>query len=227
MLLKGIIASGGKSRDRFFKNVALLLPMNTNFLDFSSYSNSTAIFGSAAISTSVKRFEEGSGAFSTSGDYLSINETSNLGLGTQNFTIEMWVFKTTSIINWNGIFELGTGANPYQNGLLFRLQTVTDSFYIANTAYNWNPSTNFTLNQWNHLAIVRNDNNFKIYVNGNNVLSVTNSANLGPTSRIIIGASAHNTNQVLGGYIDEFRITKGVARYTDTFTPPELPFPKK
>jgi hypothetical protein len=211
--------------DPFFNDVVLLLPMNANFQDFSKSANSISIFGTPSIVPFSQRPDNG-GYFDSSGDYLSISDTPNLGLGTQNFTIEMWIFKSTALVNWNGIFELGTGINPYQNGLMLRLQsTTTDSLYIANVAYNWSPSSNFPLNQWNHLALVRNGNSFTVYVNGNSVLSVTNSANLGSTSRITIGASAHSTTQGLDGFIDDFRITKGIARYTTNFTPPTNQFP--
>lgn len=219
---KGLDISTG---DPYWDNVSLLLSMNgtngsTTFTD-SSKNNISMTASGAVISTTQSKFGGSSGAFISAGtNRLYSGSNSVFGMGTGDFTAEMWVYKSTSITNFNGIFNL----NQYNTGILLRMQTTSDSFYINGTNYNWNPSTNFPLNQWNHLAIVRNGNVFDIYVNGNSVLSVTNSSDLGATGTVEFGNQSHDANHYLNGYIDEARITKGIARYTSNFIPPTEPF---
>lgn len=225
MLRKGVIAASSSRRDPFFENVSLLLKMDgtngsTTFLDSSKNAFTVIRGGSAVISTTQSKFGGSSAAFLNSNDNVNVASNAAFGFATNNFTVEMWVFKSTSITNWNPIF----GVNQYTNGLLLRIQTVSDSFYINNTSYNWNPSINFPLNQWNHIALVRNGNLFTLYVNGTSVFSTTNTSNLGSSAPIMFGGSPHSLTERLGGYIDEVRVTKGVARYTSNFTPPIKPF---
>lgn len=176
--------------------------------------------GNARI-VGFNQFGGGSAIFSASGDFISIANNPILGLGVENFTIEMWAYRSAALTNWNAVFELGTGANPYLNGLMLRLQsTNNDPLYIAGTFYAWNPAANFPLNRWNHIALVRNGNLFTIYINGRSVFSTINSANLGSSSLMYIGNSVHsNGTQPIGGNIDEFIITKGIAKYISNFDP--------
>ena len=82
--------------------------------------------------------------------------------------------------------------------------------------------TGFPTGQWMHLAYVRAGATVKIAVNGvfsaqtinagaQSMYSSISSASLG---------SLHGYGAYLNGYVDEFRVTKGVARWTSNFTPP-------
>ena len=84
----------------------------------------------------------------------------------------------------------------------------------------------FTIqNTWNHCALVRNSGTLTIYINGTSSgTPVSNSTNFSSSGTFIIGAGMHTNspdpNAFITGYIQDFRITKGLARYTANFTPP-------
>ena len=93
------------------------------------------------------------------------------------------------------------------------------AFAYTNTAFAYGPAV--PLNQWSHAAAVYDGAHVTVYVNG-----------IGGTPVAINGLTANvNVNQIGGhgtfqytGYIDELRVTKGVARYTGNFTPPTTSF---
>jgi hypothetical protein len=88
------------------------------------------------------------------------------------------------------------------------------------------------LNTWRHIAAVRDGNTFRLYVNGTSVISYSSSMSLNNTSsetaigyRIGAGSSGAGSNS-WQGYVDEFRVTKGVARWSgSTITVPAAAFP--
>ncbi len=76
---------------------------------------------------------------------------------------------------------------------------------------------------WCHVAVVRSSGIWNLYING--VSQGTNSASRDLTNTdAVIGAGRYASdstpNAFFPGYIDDFRITKGYARYTSNFTPP-------
>jgi hypothetical protein len=83
----------------------------------------------------------------------------------------------------------------------------------------------FTLNTWHHIAVVRNAGTYKVFKDGTDITTstYTDSSTLDLSGMIIGDSSVSGRNFV--GYIDEFRITKGVARWTANYTPPTAPFP--
>jgi hypothetical protein len=80
-------------------------------------------------------------------------------------------------------------------------------------------STVMSLNTWYHVAVTRSGNTLRIFINGTLEDSLTTSVAIddGTINRIDIGGNGGGHNFI--GYIDEARITKGVARYTSNFTP--------
>ena len=82
-----------------------------------------------------------------------------------------------------------------------------------------------------HLAIVRSGASapytITMYWQGSSIGSGTSSSvDNGTTNRTIaVGNFDSGGQPFTSGTIDEFRVTKGVARYTGTFTPPSTPFP--
>jgi hypothetical protein len=169
------------------------------------------------LSTTVTKFGATSLYFDGTGDWL-LGPTSSTNKLLGDFTIEFWLYKLSGS-GYSGIVCIG----DYTNGILFRYQpnsNITDSFYLAGKYYNWNATTNCPKNQWNHIAIVRKNGYFSVYVNGSKVLSGYNNADLGSTQKLTIGASSHNAGEGLNGYIDGLKIVKGKALYTNDFVVP-------
>jgi len=86
------------------------------------------------------------------------------------------------------------------------------------------PSTQYdpsalSTNTWYHLAWVKNGTSYKIYKDGSQVASFTNSAII-QSHEWRIGNTFDGASQGMTGYIEDFQILKGVAKYTANFTPP-------
>jgi hypothetical protein len=212
--------------DPDFANVSLLLHGDgtngsTTIVDSSSSSKTVTAVGDAQISTAQSKFGGSSIYFDGSGDYLTIPPSANMSLGTADFTIELWARFNTAVTN--GLFQLNSG---YLNS-----QVRGPAVGIADTGY-WGiyHGTSFlqssqtpALNAWQHVAYVRSSGSTKLYVDGVQILSTVDTTNYADQYFTIGGW--YSTLYLLNGYIDDLRITKGVARYTANFTPPTAPFP--
>ena len=212
--------------DPYFSSVSLLLHMSgangsTTFSDSSSAARTVTPSGSAAISTAQSRFGGSSGYFNMSADYLDIANNAAFDFGTGDFTIETWFYASAA-----------SGENYYpifHNSLLF---------YAANTGSNsgrvmvFDGSTNvvdtgvsgnvFSLNTWTHLAWVRSSGVITIYVDGISKASATVSGSISSGSPNRIGRFGSASFSGATAYIDDLRITKGVAR---TITVPTAAYP--
>lgn len=184
--------------------------------------------GNARISTSVKKYGTGSIYFAGSGDWLSIkagNQQFNLSSG--DWTIECWVyvnsFTTTTSPH---IWQIGTDVN--NRYVLYREPTNGKfSFATVNsgTAAFANGTTTVATSTWYHVAVVRVSGVSRLYVNGTQEATVTSSINAGTTVHLGFMGFGTAAADYLNGYIDDLRVTKGVARYTANFTPPTAAFP--
>jgi hypothetical protein len=77
---------------------------------------------------------------------------------------------------------------------------------------------------WNHFAFVRNGSVITLYVNGVSTGTTATAYTLAALSTSYYFKIGGDTTNFFNGYMDDFRITKGVARYTTTFTPPTSAF---
>jgi len=217
-------------------NVSLLINANgingtTKIGDLSQSAKAISIVGDTKIATGQSKFGGSSLLFDGNGDYLSIASTPDFGFGTQDFTIEMFVNPIVSPAAGQNITLLDSrgsmGYSPFTVSLYGNTTGTTLGFFAGNNnAYITTSSPTIPLNSWTHLAWVRQNGIINLYVNGNKCTlsagSETSSGavNLGSTLPLKIGIAADVSTGAYSGYIDDLRITKGVARYSGNFTPP-------
>jgi hypothetical protein len=197
------------------QTVLLLNGRPGGIIDATGKNNLTTV-GGAKISQAVFKYGTGSISFNGTTDYLSIPTNPALNLSTGDFTIECWLYRTTSFADSYIISSSGSG------GMFFGFFGATIIGYgRAVVAWDYQSAAHgMSLNTWYHLALTRNGTSIRIFVNGVQV-GVTQTSSqaydLGVTSTTIGSQGAAYYH---GGYIDDLRVTKGIARYTATFTPP-------
>ena len=183
--------------------------------------------GNAQIDTTIKKYGTGSLEFDGTGDWLLIPRTPDLSFGTGDFTIEGWINVPSTNATYRCILSIGYPVQIYAvNGTIEAYFGDLDSaFYFVNPASG--PASSITADTWAHFAVVRNGTTFTVYVNGTGGTAVTGKTQsvLFSSTRPAIGVFAPTSVLPFTGYIDDLRITKGVARYTANFTAPTAAFP--
>ena len=223
------------SGDIYYPSCSLLLHFSgsngsTTFIDNSPSPKTVTSNNGASISTAQSKFGGTSGFFDGTDDYLSISYDSAFNFGTDSFTWESWIYPT-NISGIDGIYATsgGSGVNPK---FVVHLNAGTPSIHYNNLTNGSDLYTTATsavsINTWTHLAFVRNGSNWTWYINGNSAGTGTNNTTITFTSQptyIGYGGEAYFTS--FNGYIDELRVTKGVARYTGSFATQSIEFPNQ
>lgn len=210
-------------------NTSLLVNgMNAGVYDAATINDMETV-GNAQVSTAVSKFGGSSMAFDGTGDYLTSNASSDLyAFGTGDFTIEMWV-NLSSFASLQILYD----SRPASTDGLYPLIYVSSGggsiiWQISATARITGTATLAT-GTWYHVAVSRASGSTKMFLNGTQVGSTyadTNAYLNSGTTRPFIGGSSYSAGTLtVNGYIDDLRVTKGVARYTTTFTPPTQAFP--
>jgi hypothetical protein len=208
-------------------NTSLLLNSTNAGIVDAAADNVIETIGNVQISTVQSKFGGSSISFDGSGDYFIISSTTAdplLAFGTGDFTIEFWIrFNTTA-----GVTILDY--RPGSNGAYATI--ITDASnriqYYSASATRITGTTALATNAWYHVAIVRSSGSTKLYVNGTNEGSTfADTQNyLSGANRPVVGTSGFPLGTgSLNAYIQDLRITRGLARYTANFAPPTQPFP--
>jgi len=207
----------------FANNVLLIHANGTNnqnnhtFLD-SSNNNFTITRSGNTTQGSFSPFSQtGWSAYTkTSGsNEIQIVDNANLRLGAGNFTAEGWFYPevtgSTRCFYTKGVNTTG--------GIIFGCSKTQ---ILCRHTGQTDLSASVTLSGWNHIAWVRSGNTLTIYLNGVSVASSSVSFDQNDTATVYIGAvsSVGSDENRYYGYASNFRIVKGTALYTSTFTPP-------
>jgi len=173
--------------------------------------------GGANLSASVKKFGTASLALNGTTDYATIPTNVDFAFGSSAWTIEMWVYRTG---NAGAIQYLADLRNTSTDVGLVVYLSATYVPIIAWGAGNTmvTGSAAVPLNTWTHIAIAKSGTSTKMFVNGTQSGSTYTDNNTYIQGPLVIGAR-YNATLPLGGYIDDLRIEKGVAKYTTNFTP--------
>jgi len=211
-------------------NTSLLTCQSNRFVDNSSNYSTITKNGDTAVSsatpfgipTTASYNTLYSTSFDGTGDYLSAPANAAFQL-TGDFTVEAWVYMTT-INSYNMIFGADNGASSDY----FGIRSTTIELAISNAAY---PAWSFTFatGVWYHVAVTRNSNTLKAFVNGTELTlasgSATNSSQYFQSSVAMLLGRYGNTStpHYFTGNISNARIVKGTALYTSAFTPSTAP----
>lgn len=202
----------------------LLLTFSNSGIFDATYRNTIETVDNAQLDMDITKTGIGSIEFDGTGDWLLAQDNQEIRLGTAKFTIEMWVYLSVGDIGSNrGLVGKGTAST----GWLVSLNT-TEKVVFTYTTSTITSTASIPTNSWVHIAVVREgtgSNQTKIYINGTNDGTGTVSTDFTQTNSMYIGADRAAGNP-MKGYIDNLRITRGIARYTTNFTVPTRVFPR-
>jgi hypothetical protein len=199
--------------------------------DSSCYQPKTVtLAGSAAVSTTEKKFDTASFSVANAGTSTAngvvITDHQDFDFGTGDFTIEMWAYRSS---------------NTYYGTLFYFTEAAEFSLLVApttgnivlnyrssgGTQVNISTGVTFPLTTWQHVVVQRRGTNFEFYLNGalGNTTAITGGASstVNSAGSFYLGRTNASSALTWAGYIDEVRVTKGVARYTAAFDPATMP----
>lgn len=201
--------------DPYFANVSLLLHCDgasgsTTFTDSSGSPKTVTAVGNAQISSTAK-FGSGSAVFDGSGDCLTIPTSSAFDFGSGDWTIEFWC-KRNGTQTYAGMLSFlsatGTGLTIGWGGGDNNLRILWSS------AEKMAPSTPVSDGVWTHVALVRSGGTVTLYKDGTSIATQSISGAL-PYDGVGLAVGrliANDAGYEFNGYLDDIRITKGVAR---------------
>ena len=216
--------------DPYFSSVVLLLHCDgtdgsTTFTDVKGHT--VTANGNAHIETDDSKFGGASGYFDGTGDYLTSADSGDWNFGTGDLTKEMWINRGTPGVDQHVLARVNSGGNfdmiRVQSDAKVRIFAFTSGATVTDITSVGTVSTG----TWAHIAWGRAATSADFHLDGTSNNTVTTNgagAYPSPATDLVIGA-AYDLGQPWTGYIDEVRITKGVARYTANFTPPSAAFP--
>lgn len=183
--------------------------------------NDIETVGDAKVSTVQSKFGGSSMYFDGSGDALAARPNPVFAFGTSSFTIEAWV-NVTSYAGTCAIFDTRTAGNE-ATGVIFYINA-SGQLSIYNNGTLATSSGSISTGTWTHVAVTRNGTTVTFWINGSSSGTATVSTNFTQQNGYV-GTAYNASSNPFYGYMDDLRITKGVARYTSNFTPPTAAFP--
>lgn len=180
--------------------------------------------GSGLLNTSNPKFGVSSMNAPGSGTGYAQCTDAALTIGTQQFTMEGWFYRSGSgavSVMWDQRANLTNGLYP----TLYHDASGNLHYFVNNTDQIVGTGGNCPLSTWVHIAIARDaSNNTRLFVNGTQTGSTYADTNNYVFGRQRVGGGGYNSSNHANGYHDDFRLTMA-CRYTSNFTPPSAAFP--
>jgi hypothetical protein len=221
------------SGDIYYPSCSLLLHFSgsnnsTTFIDNSPNNLTVTSNNGAKITSSVSKFGDTSGFFDGTNDYLSIANNTVFAFGTGNFTVEAWIYRTGGSGNQPICQSDALGGST--NDKWWFAVISTGLFFGTHDAggFSVTTTTTFNTNTWYYVAVTRNSGTMYLFINGVSTAFTTSGTPSGYSlSQNGLSIGGMSTPSYWTGYIDELRITKGIARYTASFATQSIEFPNQ
>ena len=201
---------------------------STTFNDASSNAHSITLGGNVQHDTDQAKFGSSSILFDGTGDYLRIADDASFDLGSDDFTISAWIRPNALTGDSSVVSKLTTTGN--QRSWWFVITSAGAIQFWGSSDGNpaaillQSATSTITTGLWQHVECTRSGNEFKIFVDGVQEASVTNSITLfDGTASFMIGGYNETTGD-FDGHMEEVRVIKGSAANTTAFTPPTAPY---
>jgi hypothetical protein len=209
-------------------NTVLLTCQSNRFVDNSTTNATMTLVGTPTVLAQSPFSPSAAWSPTTNGgsfylngtaDYFTVAANTSL-VFTADFTVETWAYATATTNATDQVFNYGNFTFMlYHAGTTWTVEVGSGSanyFTLTGTA---------VLNAWHHFAITRLANVYNFWIDGVSASTATNANAPATTSATLsIGRAQTGANQWFTGYLSNFRMTKGTALYTATFTPPTAPF---
>jgi len=191
-------------------NTQLLLNYTNAGIYDAAVQNNVITVGDAQASTTQYKWSPTSMKYDGTGDWLTAIDSPQLQLGTGDFTIDGWVYLSATGVAY-GIISKGTASTGWSVNV-----TSGNKLQFSYTASNLTGATSLASATWYYFAVVRSGSateNLKIYLNGTADATSGGAVtdNFNQTSTLYVGADRVG-GSALNGYLQDVRITKGVAR---------------
>ena len=228
------------SLDEFVESVILLADFEgtdaaTSFDDQSIDRTTITFAGNAQLDTDQARYGSSSVLFDGTGDYLQMADETKWDIASNDFTLEVDIRLNSVAGNNKTIFDKRNDGAQFGWGASVDVEGTGKFAFFgwasggATPVISMESTTTLAVDTWYTLAVTRSGTSWNLYVDGTREDTGTETAAIGPnTSPFRIGQSSNTTNsgRPFDGWMDNVRITNGVARYTGaSYTLPGGPYP--
>lgn len=195
---------------------------NDSFDDSSYYYANRTITNNSSVAVSKdlepKKLGIGSAKFDGTTGYLSVPDSTDWDFRTGDFTVDFWAWPLSLTTN-NTYIEIGSWDDSGHTVLIRQDTPSSLCIYIMGTGY-CKAFTPLINNKFYHIAVVRKVGVMRLFIDGKKVDPDNNvSSDIQISNEVRVGHSVHpgGSTQFFNGYIDELRISKGVARWWNDF----------
>jgi len=178
--------------------------------------------GDAQLSTAQKKFGTTSLLLDGTGDYVSLASSNDFGFGTGAFSINFWVRLDAIGGTAQNLLDMRAGS---ASDTAVRLYTTSGNLYfdVGGTAQ-ITANSALSATTFHHIVIDRSGTSTKLFVDGTQVGTYSDSNNYGNIKPLVIGA-AYDGSNATDGHIDDFRVVKGTSIYQSAFSAPSSRHP--
>lgn len=197
-------------------SVVILLPLESDYADLKNHAATPT--GSVTLQPSGNPAPYGRGSLlANTNSRLEFADSTDFDFS-GDFTFECWVRPT----GLSGLQQLYSQRNGGSNGIGIGFSGTSPFVWIDGTTV---ISSGYTFSNGVavHYAVSRNSSTVRLFVNGSQVASGTYGSSFSNTANVCIGGD-NWVGQHFFGFIKDVRVTKGVGRYTGTFSLPTMSY---
>lgn len=208
--------------DAYWYETTLLLPFDgsngsTTFTNYSPIPVQLTAQGNAKISTADSKFGGACLALDGSNSWVQTTRYDGFILGPGDFTVEFWLKTSDNNAAVLSAFYGGSAGWQCMVTSAGKMQ-----FFVTSAVLTGAVTVND--NAWHHIAFTRSSGTLRLFVDGvadGSVAGVANDfSSFGAFMAIGTQGGTRSATFDLNGFVDDVRLTRGVARYTANFTPP-------